>query len=267
MWAAPIMHATNFLAIRRAASLSLLLQPVSSALRRPYPRRASTGVRVVSAPLNLLYAVYIGLRPRCILRKIFRIYSSSTHTFVSTLRSFNLPTTPHTHISACSSTAPSSSSVSSPSPSWPKVRAPSLFSFCCDHGAELLQVSAFILPLTRYMLDAVPEDAETPDAAAKLVPADAANPSSAAADTGADIPVTAESSPGEDGQEDATEPSAPASDVGDAESTTASAADVSTPSAASQMRIEQSNAAGHIVVLSSTTVLVASIVAGILVAA
>ncbi|PIL36480.1 hypothetical protein GSI_00169 [Ganoderma sinense ZZ0214-1] len=103
--------------------------------------------------------------------------------------------------------------------------------------AFVTQVSA-VPPLTRFMLDALPDMSETgadPSAAVSGVDA------STSVSTDSDVPVAAESSPV---QENA-------------------AVESSSSSSSANSLVAQTNAAGHIGVLGSTTVLVGSVVVGI----
>lgn len=119
--------------------------------------------------------------------------------------------------------------------------------------AFIAQVSA-VPPLTRFMLDAIPEGSENgtdPSVAASGTDVSTSVPDDA------DVPVAAESSPV---QEDPTVESSTATS-----NANASAADLaaSVPSSSANSPVSQTNAAGHIGVVGSTTVLIGSVVVGI----
>ncbi|KAI0687250.1 hypothetical protein C8Q76DRAFT_299777 [Earliella scabrosa] len=130
------------------------------------------------------------------------------------------------------------------------------------------QASAWLLPLSRYMLDVVPENADNVDAHGDLV---AVSELAGSAASSTDVPVAAETSPIVDGQlEDDVPPEpSPIPDLegGDAEAASVAVASSTTPTSLARVSLKDANAASHVGGLSVTTTLVGSIVAGILLAA
>lgn len=173
------------------------LQPVSSV--QWSPRRARTlhrsPSRSSSAPLNFLSAVYLGSeRSWHLFSKLFvSIPSRRTHYALSTLLT-----------SPCSSSVPSSSSLSSPSPSWRRVRTHRLITWIRSL-TNTRTVRAVVWPLSRYMLDVIPEG----EGDVHINPASAASQGAAGSLVGhTDVPAASETSAVDEGQSDAVESSA-----------------------------------------------------------
>ncbi|TBU48817.1 hypothetical protein BD309DRAFT_997433 [Dichomitus squalens] len=130
--------------------------------------------------------------------------------------------------------------------------------------AFVAQVSA-IPPLTRFMLDAVPDGSESAadsNSNAVVAPGDHGADTSASVDQ--DVPIAVESSPVQ--EDTAVESSAVALAAQPSAADIAASSAVSVPSAVVGAQLAQANAAGHLGVLGSTSVLVGSVVAGIVLA-
>lgn len=99
-------------------------------------------------------------------------------------------------------------------------------------------MSAFILPLSRYMLDVIPDDAENADADAKLASVSALD---ASASLGSDVPAATETSPVVEEHQyesDAAEPTSVAeTSIHDADTAAVTAAVSSTPVCTSPHRL------------------------------
>ncbi|KAI1792543.1 hypothetical protein LXA43DRAFT_1005492 [Ganoderma leucocontextum] len=122
--------------------------------------------------------------------------------------------------------------------------------------AFVAQVSA-IPPLTRFMLDAIPEGSE--DGTDPNVLPSGADPSTSVS-VDSDVPVASESSPVQEDPAVESPSAASNADPNAADLSVSSA--VSVPSSPTNSPVSQTNAAGHIGVVGSTTALIGAVVVG-----